>query len=634
MSSPVLIARPQQSASRVFPPISADLYPGIQDTNEAAIASPEQQAAHYVIGLSQRSLTRAQLWFARNLTPQDQLARLLIQHRLGFASELAAEGQRADFYWQQVQNQLRAWRTQPKIWEALATDLKQRYPEAEILTDPVCLKHRLVEELLIDTHCGFYNGLNTLAPTATGEKADERQPQLSNRAFIHATFLEALLSDSSLERDSWLTLLAIPWQQQITRYRQDQNWRAAIHLCCHQLNLFPQSIPYQTELAEVQGTKIVSSLKKVETEAQALANAQHLQKGIKTFEKLAQTYPHNPAIYEYLGNLHHLHAIQLGNSLQVAEGLVAVEKALIYAPYLEDAHHTRNQLSQTIEQIQNRVMQMQAELRQRRNAQLNAQGLKLQAQAQKGVALRDRFLKSSQAAAAHTAQKLARAMEVWRIIPGLPLAPSEAQAIALYDGLTELIRQPPPDRAALPDEWQRLTQSQSTLAELPAEPICTFLEQRIWEKRVPSPIITPPPVPHDPVVIVPMQTQPQPSFEPFLPWLFSCQHVGLKSQMAMAIAALLTVGGLGLYEWSVRSIRTRTYQALLIAAEQDQPQAMLDNADTFLSQRPLSGKDAREDQVKKLYAQAFVDWFIQQSTLPADDTVQQYTQRYRDLMQD
>ncbi|MBD0336837.1 MAG: hypothetical protein ICV62_15210 [Cyanobacteria bacterium Co-bin13] len=628
MTSTALIARPQQSSPRVFPAITAEFY---SSSPAPAAATPDQQAALHLVALAYRDLTKAQLFFARNLSPQDHLARLLIQHRLGFEAELSAEWQQADFYWQQIQNQLCALRKQGFFWQALADEVARDYPDAEVLKDPVALRQRLVEELLIDTHCGFYNGLNQVQQQATGEADGAQSGSRRDRNFAHISFLEALLPQSSLPSEGWLAMLALPWQQQIDRYRADQNWREAIGLCRHRLSLYPKSVAYQIELAEVEGAAILATLKKGESKQQFKANARCLQKGIRQFEALAKTYPYNRVIYDYLGDLHHFQAIQLGNAGEVAAGLVAAEKALVYAPQLKGALSTRDDLTQLMNQIQAQVTQLKANLKQQPNTRLTAQGQQLTAQAKKGFALRDAYLKSPQVVATQSSVKLAQAMEVWRNLPGLPPDPTEQQALALYSSLSQILQQPPPDKASLTDDWQRVSQAHSELAALPPDPICAFLEQRLWKTQAAIPIVTPPPPLANPVVLRPTRLDPQPSREPLLPWLFSRQNPVLKTQMALAIAALLVAGGLGLYELSVRQTRARAYAQLMTAAQADQPLAVMDSAETFLSRSPLSGKDAREAQVKQLYAQAFVSWFLQQPGAPEAATLQRYQQRYQEL---
>lgn len=625
------IVRSQSSSFRIFPEISPDLYthqPTSKEGKTPEIDASDHTAANYLLSLSHHKVTNVRLFFDRSLSSQEKLARFLIQHRLGFEAELAGQWQRADFYWKQVQLQLKRLLKTMSLWQTLAADIVQNYPKVDKLKEPISLQKLLVEELLIDTHCGFYNGLNHW-----GIDSDSKLSDGCERSFTHAAFIEELLPYSSLHKEAWISLLDTPWQQQITQARAQENWLRALKLCRHRLTLYPKSTSYQTELAEVQSESILVDLERSESSAQCLANAQKLARGINQFENIANTYPYNPVIYDYLGNFHHLHAIQLGNGKQVAEGLVAVEKALAYVPDLQEANTTRTALSQTMNQIQSSVQEMLATLNQQLNAQLNTQGQELLAQSEKGFTLRDKYLTSEHHNQVQANIKLAQAMQIWLQLPGFPSDPTEQQACSLLVGLSHILLQPPPDKASLPDEWQRVCQVQPELAELPCEPIYNFLEQHLWKKQTSGPsIITPPPSSPEAVVIQPRYQKNQFSQEPFLPWLFSRQDPTLKMQMGAAVIALLVASGLGLYEISTRSIRARAYTQLLDANQRNELINVMKSAETFLSRTPLSGKDARENQVKNLYSQAFVNWFMQQHTSPKDSDVHNYYNRYKKLM--
>ena len=287
-----MIARSQQSSFRVFPKITSDLYAHLSPSEKGEAIecnTSDQSAATFLLSLSHRDLTKAQLFLGRNLSPQEQLARFLIQHRLGFEAELAVQWQRADFYWQQVQLQLKSLIKQESLWQALATDIAQQYPEADSLKEPISLQKRLVEELLIDTHCGFFNGLNQWGTDSDSDNdSDSKKVASCDRSFAHAAFIEKLLPYSSIEQEAWLSLLAIPWQQQITQARTNKNWQDALRLCRHRLTLYPKSTPYQTELAEVQSESTLAELKKSKASAQYLANARRLARGIRQFEAMAK----------------------------------------------------------------------------------------------------------------------------------------------------------------------------------------------------------------------------------------------------------------------------------------------------------------------------------------------------------
>lgn len=628
-----MIARPQRSSSRLFPLLSVDIYIKLP---ESETGTDDQRAAADLLLLAKLNLTKAQQFFAHKLSPKEHLSRLLIQHRLGLEAELSAQWQRADFYWQQVQNQLKALSKRKDLWQALAAEIAQKYPNAQVLSDPINLQQRLVEELFIDTHCQFHNSLTQLSQPLAAETKKSKAPW-NDRAFVHIRYIEQLLPYSSLSPEHVQDFLSDSWQQQINLCRHAKDWTEAIKLCRHRLSYCSSFVPFQSELAEIQANAVLSKLTNGESEKQRLKDIKQLQRGVRQFEDLAKAYPHSPVMFDYLGNLHHLHAMQLGNSGFVAEGLVAVEKALIYTPRLQGALSTRNSLTQAMEQLNEYVRQLKAQLAQHPNAKLNAQGQKVITQAKKGFGLRDKYLRSDQAKNASKAILLAQAMEVWRNIEGLPDAPAEKQAIALLSGLSKIFEQPPANRSALSIAWQVVVQENPELAELNAESIQIFLEKRLWKTERSSPIITPPPQSRDSLTseelaaLRPVSFTAQPGGEPFLAWVFSRQNLGLKVQAAITAVALLAVGSLGLYEMSVRSTRQTAYEQIVNADLQQNPGEVIAAAEKFLSRRSLSYKDAREAQVKELYTQAFISWFLQQSEVSDEETIQAQFDRYQTL---
>jgi hypothetical protein len=614
-----MIARPQRSPSRLFPLLTAY---GYTKSFELDSGTPDQQAAASLLSLAKLDLTQAQQFFAYKLRPQAHLTRLFKQHQLGLEAEQKAQWQRADFYWQQVQNQLKALSKREALWQALADEIAQKHPEAELLNQPLILRQRLVEEVLIDTHCGFYNGLTEPSEgLAWGD-----------RPFTHIRHIEKLLPYSSLTLREIQLFLADSWQKQINHYRAAKNWSEAIKLCHHRLT-YCSDIPYQNELAEMQASAITAKLTNGKSEKQQLQDAKRLKKGIQQFEALAKIYPHNISLFDYLGNLHHLHAIRLGNGGLVAEGLVAVEKALIYTPYLRDAVVTRSHLTQAMERLSEYATQVKAQLARNRNTRLNPEGRKVLTQSQKGFALREWYLNSKYASSARKAVQVAEAMTVWRNIQGLPDPSDEQQAIALLNGLNTILKHPPANPEALPAAWQTVVKAHPELTNLNAESIHTFLKQRIWKVEPPTPIVTPTSQTEQPPLLKPFHATPQPSREPFLAWICSRQNLGLKAQTAIATIALLIVGNLSLYELSVRTERKTAYNQILTLDPQQDSTEIIAAAEQFLSHRPLSGKDAREARVKELYTQAFVNWFLQQPDALNEATTQAQFERYQNLTQ-
>lgn len=632
MNASTIVFRPQKSPARIFPTITANFYIQSSALHNHAFnkQSPDEQAASFIVSLAQQSLNKAQMLLGRKLTPQQQLTRLLIHHRLGFEAELIAQWPRADFYWQQTVNQVKS--LSQSAWQALADDIAKQYPGAATLSTPLGLRQCIVEEIFIDTHCGFFNTLNARLG-GTGQRPRERsQLDGRSRSFAQTRFIEQLLPYASLPNKDWLALTEQSWQQQINPCRDRQNWQQAVRLCKQRLVLYPWHFGYQTELIEAMASRVLSSFQNRQLKKQPLLIIRCLKKGISQFESLAQTYPGNLLVYDYLGNFYHLYAVELAQTQQVAQGLAAVEKAIAYVPSLEAAKVTRDRLTQTMKRIQAQAAVTMATLGKRRNLRLNAQGIQIQKQAKKGFTLRDKYLASSQPAAIKQALERARVFQVWHQIPELPPDPEEPTARALAVGLGQIIRQPPLDKAGLLDEWTKISQSDRHLASLPVEPIRDFLAQKIWKKQATEPIITPPPTSEVMLLPVPEERTDAITPEPFFPWLYSRQSMQLKAQVALSLVALLLASSLWSYEYSVRRDRTQAYAAVSAAVEQNQLIGVIEGAEAFLSRRPISGKDSREAEVKALYSEAITALFMQQTSPPEEGEIQRFAQRYQELM--
>jgi hypothetical protein len=629
MSEITTISRPQKSSSRIFSKVTSNLY--VQSPIPET-ASPDEQAANFLISLGRHGLRKMQMLFGQNLSPQQQIIRLLIHHRLGLEAELIGQWQQADFYWQQIVNQIKGLVKQESVWQVLANDISEDYPGSVTLNTSIGLRQRIVEEVFIDTHCGFFNSLNALV-----EKTDNRQEKLiqidgRNRSFVHTAFIEQLLPYSSLHKKDWLGLVDASWQQQIDQCCASKDWEKATRLCKHRLKLYPNAPTYQTELTEVIGSKVLSDLQSEKSKKQPAIRIRCLKKGLLQFELLVKIYPRSLAAYDYLGNLYHLYAIELAKNQQVSEGLVAVEKAIAYAPSLEAAYTTRDCFTQAMKQLQAQVDQMLTELRRRPNTHLNAQGIKLNRQAKRGFRLRDKYLASSQGTAIEQALKIAQATQVWQRIPELPPEPTDRTISALSECLTRIICRPPLDKAGLSDEWVNISRLDSDLASLPVNPICDFLEQVIWKKQRITAIITPPPTSEAPLIPVPTRPVQQFASEPFLPWLVSRQNVWLKVQAALSVIVLLLAISLGGYEYSVRTARAHAYEEISDAVQQNHLLGVVEGSEAFLSHQPLSGRDNREAEVKALYAEALTALFMQQAYIVEGSEIQRYIQRYRELM--
>ncbi len=103
-----------------------------------------------------------------------------------------------------------------------------------------------------------------------------------------------------------------------------------------------------------------------------------------------------------------------------------------------------------------------------------------------------------------------------------------------------------------------------------------------------------------------------------------------RLKLQVGIAGLLVLIALGVVgrDRIVLSIRDAAYQQLLTARQQQNDLSVIESAEIFFANAPLSAKDDRNQQVMDLYAESFVRWFAQQSQ-PQNTAVQARINRYR-----
>jgi tetratricopeptide (TPR) repeat protein len=372
-----------ETIGRIFSPIKPNMY----DTSDNKFAlSPDREIAQKLLTLANRKFTWQERLFGWKLDEQGQIGRLLNWHRLGIEAELEGQWRQADFFWNQVQIEIKDCAKKDALWQNLSRELTDQ-TGVVIMNKPLEMRQRLVEELLIDTHWAFYNGLS---------QQSDNSP-LENRAFIHIEYIQELISLSNLDGKNLLSLLGLPWQKQINLCKKNGNWSKAIRVCQQRLKFFPQSLKFQNELVEVNTHKTLSKLSNSESSTKQLKDAKILKTGIRDLSYLLQKYPHNLTIFRAIGILYHLCGVKLSNSKHFAEALLDTEKALTYDPYFTQAHQTQTQLVQIMEQIQAHAREIKLQLSRQANTVLNTEGKQILKEAAKGFSLRDKYKNSSEA---------------------------------------------------------------------------------------------------------------------------------------------------------------------------------------------------------------------------------------------
>jgi hypothetical protein len=636
-----MLARLDDASYRIFPTIQFNLYSLKQDATELTV---DQQVAQRLLALAHRDFSQWERWSGWKLDPLGQMGHLLLQHRLAMEAELAAQWQRADFFWRQVQIELKSFSKRKDYWQTLAAIIAPDL-EATVLNDPVQLRQRLVNELLIDTHCAFYNGLVRPAETCS----------VHDRTFAQIDHIQPLLNESGLSDEEVRALLGEAWQTRITLCKETKHWKQGIYFCQQRLKYLPYVSAFQDELAEIHFSATMTRLREAKVESQHFSNAKILHGGVQILEKLRKKYPCNLTILELLGDLHYLRAISLVNSSQFAESLVSIQKAITYNPYLEQAFAARNDLVQTMEQLQAQMKQMQAEIAQRYNRRLNAKGQQLQAEASKGFQPMNTYIDSNDARMIACAFKVSHSVRLWQTLklPEPPkgwqmefsTAPADSSmaqviesakgwsklALQLWEGISNILSKPPQFRKDIGLAWNAVVAKEANLAGLDSALICTFLEDRLFGKADQRVLITPPASSVAPTLLNPISRSRKRGAEPLLPWLFSRQDRRIKVQAAIASILVLVAGGLMIRDLALQSAREEAYQKILVAEQQQHDLGVVKAAETFFANAPLAGQDRRTQQVMNLYTESLVRWFTQQGEQPNADA-QSHLDRYRAVM--
>lgn len=314
---------------RIFPQIQPDIY---TKRYHISALTPEQKVACKLLALANKKFTKWERLIGWKLDAQGKIGRLLFQHQLAIEAELEGQWKQADFYWSQVQIEIKTLAKQKYIWLTLALEIAAE-PGVQVMKDPVKMRQRLVDELLIDTHITFYNEL----------VQQVKKLALYNRAFAHIDYIMELLNLSNLSGNPLLALLGEAWKKQIILYQKEGRWNEAIRVCTNRLKYFPESINFQEKLAEVYVLEILEKLSN--EKSKQLQDAKKLISGIDHLEKLLKKYPHSLAIFQGIGRLYYASAIKLTNGGKRSEGLLHLQKALTYHPDLDQkVYEIRHQL--------------------------------------------------------------------------------------------------------------------------------------------------------------------------------------------------------------------------------------------------------------------------------------------------
>jgi len=621
-----MIGRTGCDVERIFPPITPALY---SDGNGFEGLSPAQKATSDLLARGNKKLIWQQRFWGRGLDYAEQFDRVLFHHRLAMEAELAARWTRADFFWRQVYNELEALKEKSDVWASLTTEFVAK-TDYKAIDEPAQFRKHIFNELFIDAHCGFYNGLIQ----ATG-KLNRR-----SRAFAHLDYICALLRFSTIPEEQLASVIGPALKTRVELLTDANKLDAAIEAARLLVHYFPAQTDYQSSLARLYFTNTVAQLRNRKSEASNSRDAETLGTGIVVLEKLCRSYPYNLLLYQLVGQLYYIRSIKLAGSGSLSASLVDVQKALTYWPLFEEAKKTRIELLAAMRQLQGQMKNVIEQLRTHSNASLNEKGQKIAYEAQRGFTPVEKYIASEEAKMTAKAFSVVQARYIWQQI-GLPIPEDNwnEQAVALIQKLNSLLAESSADLESPSIKWQQIVSENEEFATYDVNLVCAFLakqdtkkaDEKADEKQsAEQPTVESFDTPDNPPLLTPVSTKRRLSSEPFSYWMLSARDMRVKFQAVAAILLVIVASGLTIWTARADQGRNDAYQKLIDAQARQDYLVVVEEAERFLANPSPLKSDKRKPQVESFYNEAFVYWFMEQESA-LDEEALAHIDRYKAL---
>jgi tetratricopeptide (TPR) repeat protein len=534
-------------------------------------------------------------------TAERRAAALVWLYREGIRAELENRWRRADFFWDEA-NRILNYLDHTTTGVAGAFKLLVGRAPSENNLPPDAIAARVIDEIFIDTHAGFFNGR---------VKQSAALPH-DDRAFSHLQRIKMLLPRSQMIPPERAAFLRPTRRAQFEAFKQNKAWKEAAKVAQEMLEAEPDDLGAQERFIETVVHGALATFSNDNSEAGNRREATALQVALRELDAMRTKMALNEDLYSAMCQLHHMCAIRLANSQQLSQALLSVQKALTIDPNFEEAEKNRTQLFEMMNNLQSSVKQLEEQVRRQPNASLTEQGRSMQREARAGFGPLNQFVQSKQATELGQAAKAARNIGFWCRLGLTPPAdrwPNRAES--LLNGLTAVLTLRPTDRLGIKEAWKTAVRDNPDLDEISDEKVIQFLAHRLlgdtWEPAK-AVEIADPPEPSNPPLLTTAHTSKQPGGAPFMGWIYSGQDLGMKLRWA-AILVLVAVGfALGLKDGVARARCDRAFAALTQAAKRDDAPGVMAAAEQFLSVHPFA-TDPREPEVISAYRRAMVEWF-------------------------
>ncbi len=579
----LLIAR-NADAQRVFPAITRFLY----ECQEKETHTVDQKLAIRLLA-SSAQITRWDKYFKRKRRGHDCLNRALFMHRNAFELEMAGNFPRADYFWQELDEELTRLFENAATWQSLAESLASDQRDLEVLSDPANVRERFIEELLVDTHAAFFNGYARQAEQIT----------LESRAWEHLAHLISALEWSASTPEDTLRLIKTATEAEITLLQEAKRWKEVAERCQLLLNYDPDLIDYEELLWTANLSQRVEGFTAYGRRVHSLGAA------IDDLLKLQAKNPLSLPIYQKLGELHYELAVLLADGGNISSALVAAQRALTFSQS-EHAAELLAQLTQSMNELQKTAKELE------RPSDIYFRFTAFQRdEIRIGFRPLERYRNSDEPKQTAEAIHVAMATTLWRRI-GLskPADRWEERAGKLLVAIDCLQEKPSATRNELRERWRKIARQDQDLAEADHDLVCSFLEARLL-KRTPT-TVEKQGFSSAYLLEADSNSQIQQTNPPFYFWLFSRKDLRVKFQAVGALILLFGVSAIFMNNWWARSVRSASYESIIQGISNRNHLQVIDAAEKFLSHPLIATTDARDQEVIKQYNKALILWVARQ----------------------
>jgi hypothetical protein len=527
------------------------------------------------------------LYSGRFLTGDESVARVVRLVELACEAERQSRPRRADFFWRESHDALRAQAAQGGDWPAVASDI------------------------FWDHHVAFARG------SLEGKDVGHLSPD--DRAFAHAGWMRQLVdlfAADAVRVQDLETLLS--WKlDALQRAERSADARdAAVDLA----RLFPARPEYIARATDLQFA-ITSRL--LEASGKNVREAENaLRSGIARLTELRNSTRPHPNVLEGEAALRHALAVRLANSDRLSEALVESRRALTLDPSIKDGADVFNKMVELMRQLQSQAETVRAE-RRRGNRQLTAAGHALLADATRGFTLLETFSKSEEHARLQSLREQALALFVWRAAGlGEPTS-DDARVPQLLEALAEILQAPPQTPAEVTSAWSRAIALRPNLQGLDTRGVDGYLRRRLFPDDPGTPKLEPTDaarlLSEGPSIVVDSRRTGWRDQAPTKAWLYSGRDLRVKAQAAFTLVLVVVTAALGAREQVGQRVRAVEYRDARAAAIDGKFEQVMDACNRFFAYSMLAS-DPREVEISGLFDEALVRWTVAES--PSQDAVQ------------